>query len=303
MILKINKFGEFTNHNGLNHLDQIHNFFYVNNKNDPIRPNFVKLIVDLSFLIIFFNDMIFKIFGLNRMYIFIEELNLVKKISHGEFGIVYEGFYKKEIIACKVLKNADFSLFFNEIKIMKNLIHPNIPMYIGHCICNYKSYIIMERCYDLDLFEYINYFDLELINKKNISYQIIDTLDYIHSKKIIHRDLKLENIIINIKTLNIKIIDFGCAHYITEPIKGIVGTFQYMAPEILNNEFYSFPIDIYSYGMILYILWSNSINYSAFALFFHNIPRNYKNIIRQCLSINPNKRPSIQTIKNCIENK
>jgi serine/threonine protein kinase len=213
--------------------------------------------------------------------------------------MVYEGFYKNDIIACKTLKNVNLSLFLNEIKIMKDLTHSNIPKYIGHCTYNNEFFIIMERCYDLDLFEYIEnyFFNIEINDKKNISLQIINTLEYIHSKNIIHRDLKPENIMIDINTLHIKIIDFGLACYIDKSIKGIIGTYGYMAPEILKDELYSFSSDIYAYGMILYVLWTKSINYSNFALFFHNIPRNYKNIIRQCLYDNPNKRPSIENIK------
>lgn len=84
-------------------------------------------------------------------------------------------------------------------------------------------------------------------------YQLISTLNYIHTQGIVHRDLKSENILFDGE--NITIIDFGTSkHYSKEELmKKTIGTTIYMAPEVVNGN-YNEKCDIWSAGVILYIL-------------------------------------------------
>jgi len=84
---------------------------------------------------------------------------------------------------------------------------------------------------------------------------MITAIDYMNSKKVSHRDLKLENILVD-RDLNLKIADFGYASFQkTEQLSSYRGTFTYMAPEIKEGKTYSgLKVDIFSAGVILFIL-------------------------------------------------
>lgn len=86
--------------------------------------------------------------------------------------------------------------------------------------------------------------------------QILQGVNYLHSRRIIHRDLKLGNLFLN-DDLHVKIGDFGLATKLTydgERKKTLCGTPNYIAPEILNKEGHSFEVDIWSIGCIMYTL-------------------------------------------------
>lgn len=86
--------------------------------------------------------------------------------------------------------------------------------------------------------------------------QILEAINYCHITGICHRDIKLENILIN-KDDDIKIIDLGIADFVDQKHKnlsGFLGTKPYMAPEILLGEKYNSKCDIWSIGVTFYIL-------------------------------------------------
>ena len=91
---------------------------------------------------------------------------------------------------------------------------------------------------------------------KKIFYQIVEAIQYCHAQNIVHRDIKLENIILDDK-LNVKIIDFGFSIIIpkNKKLNVFCGTPSYMAPEILSKEFYSgFLADVWALGIVLFIM-------------------------------------------------
>jgi polo-like kinase 1 len=86
--------------------------------------------------------------------------------------------------------------------------------------------------------------------------QVLDGLEYLHSQKIIHRDLKLGNLFLN-ENMCVKIGDFGLATKIDfygEKKKTICGTPNYIAPEILESKGHSYEVDVWSFGVIMYTL-------------------------------------------------
>ena len=120
----------------------------------------------------------------------------------------------------------------------------------------------MEYAGDSNLKNFIrSYKDkCELIDEKiieNIIIQICLGLKEIHNQKIIHRDLKPENIFIN-KNNEIKIVNFGISKKMVykKYESTNIGTQNYMAPEIINNEKYNNKVDIYSLGCIIYELFT-----------------------------------------------
>jgi serine/threonine protein kinase len=150
----------------------------------------------------------------------------------------------------------------NEAKNWKLLNHPNIVKIVSWQIENQFLCIIMER---VDGFTLQTLLDNHRKHKQQLKEkmilqiftQLISALKHCHSKKIIHRDLKPENIMIARDQNNVKLIDFGFSKHLVTPFdlaSTYCGTLTYMAPEIIKNEQYSFPADVWSVGVILFEL-------------------------------------------------
>ena len=117
-------------------------------------------------------------------------------------------------------------------------------------------FIQMELCKQ-NLKEYLNVNKLNNYKKQIICKQIINGLKYIHKNEIIHRDLKLTNIFIDYNN-NVKIGDFGLAKNIYDLNYDEVGTYSYIAPEIIEGKNYSYTADLYSLGVIILEIFKNS---------------------------------------------
>ena len=130
-----------------------------------------------------------------------------------------------------------------------------------------------------------------------------------------HRDLKLENIMMNC-VFNAKIIDFGLAHFndLSSNRKSLtkgIGTFSYMSPEMLNEEEYNNKTDVYSYGIILFTLFTGKLPKQSLKERFDKVPIKFPkpsskiskyciSHIKRCTSFNPDERPSFDEIINDI---
>ena len=125
-----------------------------------------------------------------------------------------------------------------------------------------KTYFLVFELQNLNLFNFIKFykedFDSELVLK--IGKQITTGLSFLH-KDFIHCDLKPENIMIY-KNQAI-LIDFGFAKILNTKTKTYCGTFEYMAPEIKNNQSYSFPVDMYAFGVLLYEMYTNQLPFTS----------------------------------------
>jgi len=152
-------------------------------------------------------------------------------------------------------------MLINEIKMLKKLNHPNLvkmhELYeLDHQVC-----LVMEHIDGQSLYGYLR--KMKNLPEKAtaiIIKQLLLTLGYLESLDIIHRDIKLENIMLvanNNGLFTTKLIDFGLGtfHRKRDIIKKC-GTAGYVAPEILNNELYDFKADLFSVGVILYMWYS-----------------------------------------------
>ena len=143
--------------------------------------------------------------------------------------------------------------------------HPNIVKLIDFFESSDNYHLILEHMAGKDLFDYLAKRDYTLNEEaaKLIIYQIMLGVRYLHNLGIVHRDLKLENIMMTHAKDEAapKIVDFGLAKMIgpnesaTEPF----GTLGYVAPEVLLKKPYSFSCDVWSLGCILYALLSGSL--------------------------------------------
>ena len=193
----------------------------------------------------------------------LEKYEKIEKVGEGTYGVVYKCKIKgtNDYIALKKirLENEDEgipSTSIREISILKQLRHPNIVYLMDLIHADKKLYLIFEFMeHDLKKFLDINNSPLPPELVKNYLYQILIAVNFCHSKRILHRDLKPQNLLID-KNGIIKLADFGLARSFGIPIKTLtheILTLWYRAPEILlGQKEYSTPVDIWSLGLIFF---------------------------------------------------
>lgn len=181
--------------------------------------------------------------------------------------------------------------------------------------CNFNNFIFiqMELC-KCNLKSYIDNLPYQLSYKQklNICLQISKGVQYIHSKNIIHRDLKLQNILVSFDNV-IKIADFGLATKLYNIDRNKIGTYSYIAPEILNGSQHTFQSDIYSLGIIFAEIYSNFKTQMEKFHFIDKMKNANKHIdittehyyflmiIKSMLNTDHNKRMSINMIVKCLK--
>ena len=247
-----------------------------------------------------------------------------KKLGGGGFGEVFEliDIETEEIKAVKVislkkLENPQSNqAYLNEYKFNNSLNYK----YICKCFNTFKdndnAYFILEYQPNKTLNELIsNRHSLYEIEIKHYCYELLLAIEYLHNRNIIHRDIKLSNVLLSDK-MEVKLCDFGLAignNSITN--KTICGTPNYIAPEILNyknNTNYSFEIDIWSFGIILYSLYYKKTPFESqekgktkknIQNVIYKFPENNqvsddaKDLMRSIFVKEPSLRPTIKEIK------
>ena len=196
----------------------------------------------------------------------IEDYVIKDTIGKGTFSVVKLGEHikTKTKVAIKILDKEkiktkeDLTRIKREIKILSILDHPNIIKTYKISETPKKYYIIMEYCEGGELFDYIVEKErLDEFESSIFFYQLINALDYIHSKGVAHRDLKPENLLLS-QNKNIKIIDFGLSNFFETGVGGLAtpcGSPSYASPEIIKGEVYDgFKIDIWASGIILFAM-------------------------------------------------
>ena len=204
---------------------------------------------------------------------FLDNYEVIKQLGKGGYGKVYQVKNKKtgEIRACKHLSKLsikNLEKFEREINILIKSDHPCIIKLYEIFESNRSLYLIMEECKGGEVFDKIieHIQDKKMYTEKdaaNIFLQMMSAVEYCHNNGICHRDLKPENLLYLNEGSEIKnpirVIDFGLSQviYPDQKLKTKVGTAYYVAPEILNGS-YTEKCDIWSAGVILYILLSGS---------------------------------------------
>jgi calcium-dependent protein kinase len=152
-----------------------------------------------------------------------------------------------------------------EIEVLKMCQHPNIIKLLDIFENSDNYFIVIEYMEGKDLFDYIKKrnFLLPETRVKHLVCQLITATRYIHDFGIVHRDLKLENIMMSDVTNNAKpkLVDFGLARIISpnETANEPFGTLGYVAPEVLKKKPYSFSCDVWSIGCIMHALLTGSL--------------------------------------------
>ena len=191
------------------------------------------------------------------------------KLGSGSFAVVKRGVRKADLkpFAVKIIKksklNADeLAVVHDEVEIMHRIQHENCVTLFELFETNKKIYMVMELLTGGELFDRIvakgSYSEKEA---SEVIASVTSAIQYLHNTGIVHRDLKPENLIYLSPDLDspIKITDFGLAKFRSakadaSSMTTACGTPGYVAPEVLKNEPYNKAVDLWSLGVILYIL-------------------------------------------------
>lgn len=201
----------------------------------------------------------------------LSEFSCFQEIARGTFSTVYRAIHVHtglEVAIKAVFKNYSqnntMQMTYQEISIMKSLDHP----YIAHLyqVVETKEciYLIMEYVGSVTLLQLINrggLADEDVIKK--IFMQLASAIKYLHSKKICHHDLKIENIVIGRGTI-VKLIDFGfasCTENSSSEYNNC-GTISYSAPELFLRTGCSESVDIWALGIVLYVMISGKLPFT-----------------------------------------
>ncbi len=203
----------------------------------------------------------------NNKMIQLEQLYYIRDLGQGSYGKVYlvASSFSKQFYACKTAEIQAMALnperaqyYLNEKSIMNNLEFTFIVTLYNTFKTRDYIFFLLEYIHGMTMRNYLDTYKKQdtLRNLDEVKfYAIIISLiiDYLQTKRIIHRDLKPDNLIIDHKGY-LKAIDFGIAKDITgkDNTNTIIGTCKYMAPEIINGKSYSFSVDYWSMGIILY---------------------------------------------------
>ena len=203
----------------------------------------------------------------------------------------------------------------SEIKIHKSLHHPNIVAFEHYFEDSENVYLLIEICLNQTLNELLKRRKkLTELEVQCYAVQIIKALKYLHSHRVIHRDLKLGNLFISDK-MEIKVGDFGLAtklEFDGERKRTVCGTPNYIAPEILEGKAgHSYEVDIWSLGVIMYTLIigkppfeTNNVKetYKRIKMGNYSFPEHAiisepaKDLIQSILVLDPYKRPKLDEI-------
>ncbi|XP_062927234.1 cyclin-dependent kinase 1 [Mobula hypostoma] len=187
----------------------------------------------------------------------------IEKIGEGTYGVVYKGRHKttQQIVAMKKIRLESEeegvpSTAIREISLLKELQHPNIVCLQDILMQDARLYLIFEFL-SMDLKKYLDSLPsrqlMDQMLVKSYLYQITQGIAFCHSRRVLHRDLKPQNLLIDSKGV-IKLADFGLARAFGVPVRVYtheVVTLWYRAPEVLlGSARYSTPVDIWSIGTI-----------------------------------------------------
>lgn len=227
--------------------------------------------------------------------------------------------FSAKLFNSKVAMKRVTDLKDSDLRILKKLNHPNIVKFKGLCRAEKYFWIIMEFCPNGTLFDLLkNQKNYVTIHRVTVwAKQIASGMHYLHSHKIIHRDLKSPNILIAEEDI-LRISDFGTSRTwngVSEKMT-FAGTVAWMAPEAIQEKPCSEKVDIWSFGVVLWELLTCEVPYNGMensAIMYSvgsgklcppipdTCPDGFKLIMQMCWKFNPRDRPSFKLILSHLE--
>ncbi|OMJ90441.1 hypothetical protein SteCoe_7137 [Stentor coeruleus] len=255
-----------------------------------------------------------------------EDYSIGDKIGNEKFATLHKcknkatgAHYVVKIFSTTGVEPKVLEAFIKEAELLREADHPNIIKVLDIYKDPTNAYIVTEHCKGGELLERIKSEGTLSENKVAcFMQQIISSIVYLHSKKIIHRDLRLENIMFLSKEQDscLKLVEFGSCKHFEKNVRVLerIGNPYFMSPEVIVGNFDS-KCDVWSLGIMMYVLLSgsppfvgsteNEIMQSVLTTElqfegkkWRKISEEAKNLIRSMLNRNPKERPTAKQILN-----
>ncbi|XP_045499942.1 serine/threonine-protein kinase SIK2 [Colias croceus] len=246
--------------------------------------------------------------------------DIERTIGKGNFAVVKLARHRitKTEVAIKIIDKSQLDAsnlqkVYREVDIMKRLDHPHIIKLYQVMETKNMIYIVSEYASKGEIFDYIaRYGRMAEQAARRKFWQILSAVEYCHERRIVHRDLKAENLLLD-ANMNIKIADFGFSNYYAqgELLATWCGSPPYAAPEVFEGKRYTGPeIDIWSLGVVLYVLVCGALPFDGSTLqslrdrvlsgrfrIPYFMSEECESLIRKMLVLEPMKRYTIEQIK------
>jgi len=254
----------------------------------------------------------------------INDYVFIKKIGHGAFSSVHKAYLRTQPESKVAIKEVDTSKLNKkqmndltmEINILSQLKHPSIVNLHAVYTVGDKMFIVMEYLRGGELLNAICKQDFyHEGDARRVLHQLVSAVHFMHSRNVIHRDIKPENIILENSQYNskVKLIDFGFAVLTTDKSVRkqayVCGTPGYLAPEVISDTLYTTACDVWSLGVVMYILLSGTMPfdgndeskvlrgiYDFPAHLWGSVSSSAKDLITKMLVVNPRVRYSISEV-------
>jgi len=256
----------------------------------------------------------------------LEDIRVISELGNGNYGFVYKGLWRETThVAIKI---PVVSLVHREVKFFKSLNHPNVARYLGLCVVPQSNgdqdLAIVLEILSGSLRQFLREKTGKLTQEElvKIAMNVAAGMDYLHSQKIVHRDLHSGNLLVDSHSLTVKITDFGLSATINSCISplGAVGfATKWTAPEALTDGQFSYMSDVWSFGVCCYEIFtfgqdpfSNlkgldsvkavviSGKIEEFLSKSSTIPDTIYDLMSQCWNQDPNRRPSFLKIHKML---
>ncbi|KAM3608397.1 uncharacterized protein V6R79_024442 [Siganus canaliculatus] len=248
-----------------------------------------------------------------------DDIHFYENCGGGSFGSVYRAKWisqDKEVAVKKLLK------IENEAEILSLLSHRNIIQFYGAILESPNYGIVTEYASGGSLYDYLSSEESEEMDIGQImtwAAEIARGMHYLHSEapvKVIHRDLKSRNVVLTADKV-LKICDFGASKFLTHTTHmSLVGTFPWMAPEVIQSLPVSETCDTFSYGVVLWEMITREIPFKgleglqvAWLVVEKNerltipsgCPASFAELLQNCWLTNPKERPQFKQILSTLE--
>ncbi|KAI8916100.1 kinase-like domain-containing protein, partial [Gorgonomyces haynaldii] len=248
----------------------------------------------------------------------LKEYELYEVLGKGGFGTVYRAQTNNTQVAIKLINKQQMKQqnltrrVANEVEVHWQLRHPSILELYNYFEDAEYVYLVMELCENGELYKYLKQRDpLTEQETRGIMHQLVKGLHYLHSNGIIHRDLKLSNMLLS-RQMDLKIADFGLAVKMKDQQseqKTMCGTPNYISPEIVARQPYGLASDVWSVGCMMVTLLTGSPPFQTSAVKStldrisredYRIPEHWspstRDLVSQLLQKEAKNRPSLDQV-------